>query len=432
MTHLAPNRSSRLRNSAYFSEARARSGLRYTTLRCSSTILLYAARAAIRVLPDAVGLATSRLFPSSSPASTAAAWGGNSSTNPSALRWVVNSSGSGSSFTFILGGSPPRPRPRRETRCQPAPRYLALDSSEEPGLRLEDDAFLGYLQDELVDLVLVRELACLHQLLPEDLGLYGLPVRSLERPEHVHHGSQFPPLTRGLAQQNAKVSLGLGLGVREDVLDHLVHQRYRGEGVVLRDLLPQHEPRLRAGETDERLERPWGRAYLPLCGAPPQLQVVFLDPVLRLHGEHRRVILRERDVLLEEVELDWRGVDVRPLPVDVEDVRSQLLVLAGYRRVPQDEDEVEPGEKWNGKSDVVDEVLVRVVLAEDGVGRGKDRSPSVEGRVNPALGYGHSLLFHLFMQGAPVLRLHLVELVYARDSLVGQHAHTRLEHEGVL
>ena len=198
----------------------------------------------------------------------------------------------------------------------------------------------GQRRDEVVDLVLVRELVRPHQLLPEDLGVDRLPVRPLERPERVHQRRELPPLAGWLAQKDPKVSLGLGLRVRQHVLDHLVHQRDCRERVVLGDLVPQEEPGLCAGDPYQGFERPRGRAYLPFAGAPPQLQVVFLDPVLRLHREHGRVVLRERDVLLEQVELDGGRLYVRPLPVDVQDVRGQLLVLPGDRRVSEDENKV--------------------------------------------------------------------------------------------
>src|SRR5580658_868162 len=96
---------------------------------------------------------------------------------------------------------PPLLQPRGAPWYQRGP-ALTLDSSEEPGLRLEDDAFLGYLLDEVVDLVLVRELVGPHQLLPEDLRLDGLPVRAFKGPEGVHDRRKLPPLSCGLAEQD--------------------------------------------------------------------------------------------------------------------------------------------------------------------------------------------------------------------------------------
>ena len=109
--HPAPDTftSERASNSAYFSAASARSGLRYTTrppprARCDKM-----ASVATSVLPLAVGAETSRLRPSSSPAPTAAACGGYSSANPRDLRNLLAPAGIVPSPD--MRASPPGARP---------------------------------------------------------------------------------------------------------------------------------------------------------------------------------------------------------------------------------------------------------------------------------------------------------------------------------
>ena len=138
----------------------------------------------------------------------------------------------------------------------------------------------------------------------------GFFSATLEGPEYLHRGRELAPLAYRLAEQDSKVSLGLGLGVGQDVLDHPVHERYRHEGVLFDDLFSQHQPRPRAREPDERLQCPRRRAYLSLNDAPPQLQVVLLQPVLGLCREFRGDLLSVRDVLLHEVELYGRRLGV--------------------------------------------------------------------------------------------------------------------------
>src|SRR6056297_3892687 len=62
------------------------------------------ASSAIRFFPEAVGTAATRLSPSTTPASTAAAWGGYSSATPSASSASPTPAGSPESELGCIGG----------------------------------------------------------------------------------------------------------------------------------------------------------------------------------------------------------------------------------------------------------------------------------------------------------------------------------------
>ena len=63
----------------------------------------------------------------------------------------------------------------------------------------------------------------------------------------------------------------------------------------------------------------------------------------------------------------------------------------------------------------------------DGIGSSNDGAPCLESGDDSSFGDGNALLLHSLVDGGPVLVVHLVELVYEADSLVGEHHRSSLE-----
>lgn len=69
----------------------------------------------------------------------------------------------------------------------------------------------------------------------------------------------------------------------------------------------------------------------------------------------------------------------------------------------------------------------RAVPAVEGIGSGKDGGTCVERGGDACFGDGDCLLFHDFMDGSSVVLVHLIELVDAAHSHIGQHQRTCLQ-----
>lgn len=63
------------------------------------------------------------------------------------------------------------------------------------------------------------------------------------------------------------------------------------------------------------------------------------------------------------------------------------------------------------------------------VGSSQDRSPSIQGGVNTSLGNRDGLLLHSLVNGGLILDVHLVELIDAADSVVGEHEGSSFDAE---
>src|SRR5208282_5041686 len=61
----------------------------------------------------------------------------------------------------------------------------------------------------------------------------------------------------------------------------------------------------------------------------------------------------------------------------------------------------------------------------------KNRRASVQRRKYASLGYSNRLLLHLLVQCTSIVFFHLIELIYARDALVGQDYDSGFQHERV-
>jgi len=71
--------------------------------------------------------------------------------------------------------------------------------------------------------------------------------------------------------------------------------------------------------------------------------------------------------------------------------------------------------------DVFDDGLLPVPLRIDGIGSGQDGRAGIELANHAGLGNAQSLLLHDLVQDGPSSVRHLVELVDAADSVVGQY-----------
>ena len=104
-----------------------------------------------------------------------------------------------------------------------------------------------------------------------------------------------------------------------------------------------------------------------------------------------------------------------------EDVLGDKSIALLVHVVGNDEKEIETTEEGVGEGDVLVRVLVNVVLSVDRVGSGDDRTARVERGVDAGLRDGDRLLLHDFVDGDAIDLRHLVELVDADDSAVGEN-----------
>ena len=67
-----------------------------------------------------------------------------------------------------------------------------------------------------------------------------------------------------------------------------------------------------------------------------------------------------------------------------------------------------------------------IVSAMNRVGSGQDRSTSIQGGMDTGLSDRDSLLLHGFVDGSLISWVHLIELIDAADTVVGEHKGTSL------
>lgn len=97
--------------------------------------------------------------------------------------------------------------------------------------------------------------------------------------------------------------------------------------------------------------------------------------------------------------------------------------------IKDDEEQVETRHDWGRDVDVVAERLGTVIPTSDWIGSSQDRGTGIERGVDSCLGDRDGLLFHSFVNGNLILDVHLVELVDAADTMVGEHECTCLDAE---
>ena len=272
-------------------------------------------------------------------------------------------------------------------------------------------------------------------------------------PIHAHIAGRSPAIDASSANTAAAAKQRSGL--------HLAHLCVRGR------------------ETDDRLKAPRGHRQGPLVLPAPHLGVPARYELAGSLGQHRldpglgKVQVLPEEVMLEEVvgvrvgvlgrlelaELARRGpvpslphrvgpgsaarrprtsslvVGVAvvvvvavvaggtvpgPVPVAPDDVGRDAPVVAWVHLVQHHEEQIEPREQRVREADVLLDAALAIVLAVDRVGRRQDGAAGVEAGVNSSLGDGNGLLLHGLVDGHPVILAHLVELVDAYQSAVGQ------------
>jgi hypothetical protein len=117
------------------------------------------------------------------------------------------------------------------------------------------------------------------------------------------------------------------------------------------------------------------------------------------------------------------------LEVERDKVLSELPVTLVVNLVENEVKQVETGNEGRREVDVAGDGPLEVVLAADGVGGGEDGSTGVEGSNDTGLRDGNGLLFHHFVEDGTGSVGHLVELVNAADTAVGEDESTRFEDE---
>jgi hypothetical protein len=70
-----------------------------------------------------------------------------------------------------------------------------------------------------------------------------------------------------------------------------------------------------------------------------------------------------------------------------------------------------------------------IVSAMNRVGSGQDRSTSIQGGMDTGLSDRDSLLLHGFVDGSLISWVHLIELIDAADTVVGEHKGSRFNTE---
>lgn len=102
----------------------------------------------------------------------------------------------------------------------------------------------------------------------------------------------------------------------------------------------------------------------------------------------------------------------------IDNESRQCIVFFSVNIVFNDSEKVESGEDWISQVDVVVEIQRLVIVSVDRVCCCDDTAPSLETCDNASLRNGNSLLLHGFVNGRPVLVIHLVELVDQADTFI--------------
>lgn len=150
---------------------------------------------------------------------------------------------------------------------------------------------------------------------------------------------------------------------------------------------------------------------------------MFKKPHLRIEGPC------VTDVALQSIGRELWVDGCIPVPMDVDDMGSDGKVGILVAFVKDDEEEVESRHDGSRHGDVGTETDLAVVSPSDGVGCGKDGGARVEGSLDARFGDGDRLLFHRFVDGDLVGKVHLVKLVDAADTVVCEHESTGFDGE---
>jgi hypothetical protein len=236
-----------------------------------------------------------------------------------------------------------------------------------------------------------------------------------------------------------------------------LHQPERLLDVLLVDFGREPQPRARLRDTqdaEERTRRSVGKVLTPLVLLPlsaAEADVFVHDLVGDMLRDRRPDLTRERDVMPQNRRRDrlererWRFL----VHVHVGDVLRQALVVVAGRRVEDQEEEIETGQKRGRQIDVVDGGDFRVVAAVQRIGGGQDGSTSVQRGRDTGLGDGNGLiredmsanesdrvwnfrcaishlLLHDFVNGRSVRLVHLVKLVDTANAVVGKDERSSL------
>mmetsp|Transcript_9963 Transcript_9963/g.34343 ORF Transcript_9963/g.34343 Transcript_9963/m.34343 type:complete len:354 (-) Transcript_9963:2072-3133(-) len=285
------------------------------------------------------------------------------------------------------------------------------------------------------------------------LGLQGL----LEVPEEVR-GGHGPAGSLGQTTAHLLLQLvpHLPQAGRDPGLDevHVDGSRPRVRGALLQGDLDEPGGLVHVGnlhglgqlhlgqslaQPDERLELPWGGGdHLgPGSGGShsPHLHVVVHEGLSSVVRDHWLAhLLRVQDVSPEHIQGDDvggspAGVIVRGGVVQGDEVPGELPVGGQVGLVQDQEDQVEPGQQRRGQPQVLHDALVWVVPGPSGVGAGQDAGPRVQRTDDPSLGQRDGLLLHGLVEGIPGVVRHLVKLVDAAHTEVGQHEGSRLQNQ---
>lgn len=117
---------------------------------------------------------------------------------------------------------------------------------------------------------------------------------------------------------------------------------------------------------------------------------------------------------------------MRVVHMHVRNVMSQSLIVLPRRRVENQEQDVETGEKRGRQVDILDRRDLGVVSTVKRVRRSEDRSTGVQGSRDSGFRDGDRLLLHDLVNRGPVRFLHLVEFVDTTDTVVRQNKSSSL------
>ena len=119
--------------------------------------------------------------------------------------------------------------------------------------------------------------------------------------------------------------------------------------------------------------------------------------------------------------------EARSVSVSANDVAGNSSIAAGVQLIQNHEEQIETRKEGVGKANVLLNAPTAIVLAIDGVGSGQDRAAGIETGVDASLGNGNGLLLHGLVDSDTVVLAHLVELIDADQTTVGQHHGTSLQ-----
>mmetsp|Transcript_71945 Transcript_71945/g.224329 ORF Transcript_71945/g.224329 Transcript_71945/m.224329 type:complete len:295 (+) Transcript_71945:427-1311(+) len=162
--------------------------------------------------------------------------------------------------------------------------------------------------------------------------------------------------------------------------------------------------------------------------------VVVLQDLGGLRGEARAAApLAVLDVLAELQDRERALALLHDLPlVQIAHVLCKIVVALRVTHVTDKEHHVEPRQDGRLEVHLVGGVAEVVVGPKARVRSGQHRAPRVQHRGDASLRDGDGLLLHGFVDGHPVLDIHLVELVNTDDAGVSKHHGATLQRETIL